>query len=290
MRHSSSRRAENHRKFVPAFIGKFPHIPFDTVQPGDVLLMNTNNIPGLGKIMGRSSPAGQFDMTHVAVVLEAAYRGNPNAICVWDMFEDHLGGAKIRPIQGSERLKEDMELGYQFVSEDATNNKMMVIRYVGPERDENIKRVQEVIRQMHRCRKNIKFPNKFRMYVKNALAAAWRPATPDASAHRYAEYARCDSQGVETNIDQSVVAHDARHNCSSMVAATWQAALGRESQAGSEEETEALSRLPLCASLTRPTDWSLLPTQTSCWKAVGVVTQFSAKRRFSWFSHEETNP
>ena len=44
-----------------------------------------------------------------------------------------------------------------------------------------------------------------------------------------------------------------------------------------------LNRVPMRSRRTMPTDWSLLPRFSPHWKIVGMVTNFSGKRRFDWW-------
>ena len=45
--------------------------PRQALEPGDVLLMNTNG-PAVGTMIAFYSPAGQLGMTHVAMMYEKA--------------------------------------------------------------------------------------------------------------------------------------------------------------------------------------------------------------------------
>ena len=76
--------------------------------------------------------------------------------------------------------------------------------------------------------------------------------------------------------------------------ATWQAALGSSVALthGSwsdyrKREAEHLSRLPMHATETKPTDWSLLPQRSEYWDIAGIVTGFSGKRGFHWFNKSD---
>jgi len=51
------------------------------------------------------------------------------------------------------------------------------------------------------------------------------------------------------------------------------------------EEDDFLDRLPMRATWARPTDWSLLPNRAvDNWRIVGIVTGFSEKRSFKWYT------
>ena len=134
---------------------------------------------------------------------------------------------------------------------------------------------------------SISYPSYAQLYTKNAVMP-WYTSVPDDHARRYAQRARArlDSGGTEGVPDIAIdpSSPEAVHFCSSLVCATWQAALGSLAEEGTDEEEELLGRLPMKATWARPTDWSLLPAVCpDHWCTVGIVTGFSEKRSFRWY-------
>ena len=103
------------------------------------------------------------------------------------MFEPSYGGAKLRAVQGSVRTRDDMQAGYVYTPEDPSANKMLVLRYVGPDREAVIAKVslqwggdgggdggacaqvQAYIKYMNTHRKKIKFPSYVGLYTRAAV-------------------------------------------------------------------------------------------------------------------------
>ena len=112
----------------------------------------------------------------------------------------------------------------------------------------------------------------------------WYARTPDELAMGYARKARAGLVPMLVDADG-----DASQYCSSLIVATWQATVG--SLPGGiydeEREKEMLSRVPMKSRRTMPTDWSLLPRFSPHWEIVGVVTKYSGKRRFDWWTPGE---
>ena len=99
----------------------------------------------------------------------------PNRAVAWEMFEN---GAGLRPMQGSARDEED----------PVENHKMLVVRYVGEDREEVLGRLDEVIRLWHKHRTNFAFPKMWKLAGPRMLG--WYAREPDALAKGYARKAR----------------------------------------------------------------------------------------------------
>ena len=132
----------------------------------------------------------------------------------------------------------------------------------------------------------IQFPSRFDMMTSLAVTP-WYAPTPDDNAFRYAHYARCARTGAVPNVEESVMKEDTEQLCSSLVCATWQAALGSMAPEGSEAEQEMLNQLPMHAAWAKPTDWSHLPQKSENWSIVGVVQDFSQGRNFKWYNYDD---
>jgi len=261
------RVSEKHKEILqaPATVEGFPRLRFDQLERGDVILQNTCGPPPIaGWLMGWDSPAGQMGMTHAALVMEPRYQGMPDRAIVWEMFEQ---GASLRPLQGSARDEHDK----------VTDTSMLVVRYQGPDRERLLERLGEIVKLWHQHRHNFGFPKFWRLLVPTMMLPG-RAKAPDLNAKSYAQKAR---DGVVPSLEDE--SGDASQYCSSLVIASWQAALG--SLVDLEHEDEMLQRLPMRAQRSKPTDWSLLPNWSPFWDISGVVTNFSAKRRFEWYGN-----
>jgi len=284
---------DNLEERVAVTVGMYPKLDFSAIQPGDVLVMNTNGVPIPGKLIAPRSPAGKLGLKHTALCLDAPVQGSDGKTAkgggalTWEMFE--FSGCRIRPMQGAERTKEEFPEGKEWKEEykepyPVEENMAMIIRYVGPDRERAVERVQEVIRLWDKKKANIKFPSYSNLYVKNTISHGMGFANkPDKNARGYAEHVRAamSSEGDDTD---SLFPNDPVQYCSSLVCATWQGALGSlAEEASSPEETELLNRLPLHAQWAKPSDWTLLPNRSAHWEIIGIFTGFSEKRSFNWY-------
>ena len=169
-------------------------------------------------------------------------------------------------------------------------------RYVGPDKADLLAAVKQVIELWQQEKENFRFPiegewnDGYRMFEKDgtdpstvaALAAVrltgWFASSPDEDAKSFAAKAR--SGAVPTTDDEH---GNAWHYCSSFIAATWQSALGLLGKNTEDDETN-LSRMPMHAMGSSPTDWSVLPQRSPYWEIVGIVSDFSNKRQFGdWY-------
>jgi len=152
---------------------------------------------------------------------------------------------------------------------------------VGPGRDECCERLDSIITLWHKNRRNFSFPKTWKLAGPRLLG--WYAPTPDALAQGYARKARAGEVPCLSDEDG-----DASQYCSSLIVATWQAAMGSMRPVITpEEENDLLGRIPMHSRRSMPTDWSILPRFSPHWEVVGIVTGFSGKRRFDWFKDSE---